>query len=62
MMRKKQCSYSIRICQLRYPEFDEQMNIKLLQAHNGGLGTDTLDKNNILLFFLMLIQFYYGFI
>lgn len=62
MMLKKQCSYSIRICQLRYPEFDEQMNIQLLQALNGGLGTDTLDKNNILLFFLMLIQFYYGFI
>lgn len=51
MMLKKQCSYSILICQLRYPEFDEQMIIKLFQALNGGLGTDILDKKNILLFF-----------
>lgn len=51
IMLKKQCSYSICICQLRYPEFDKQMNMKLLQALNRGLGTDILDKNNTLLFF-----------
>lgn len=58
----KKCSHRICICQLRYPKFDEQMNIQLHQALSVGLGTDILDKNNILLFFLMLIQFYYGFI